>query len=195
MKQKLIFFSGKPGSGKDFIAKALEEKLIANNKTVHVTHFADRAKFLLSQIFKIDISYFYDRDKKTKPVSDKILNTPRVMMQNFGTDFAQYFYKNIWVDNLIEELKNIEAEYILVPDLRFLHELEEFEKLNKYDIVCFDIHGFNIEHSEHIAEMLSGEPEYTNREYVHSIENFIIENCKFNYLPIEKLIINIESKL
>ena len=195
MKQQLIFFSGKPGSGKDFIAEELGKQLINQGKTVYITHFADHAKYLLSKIFKIDISYFYDRDKKTKPVSDKILNTPRVMMQTFGTDFAQYFYKNIWVDNLIEELKNIEAEYILVPDLRFLHELEEFEKLNKYDIVCFDIHGFNIEHSEHIAEMLSGEPEYTNREYVHSIENFIIENCKFNYLPIEKLIINIESKL
>lgn len=195
MKQKLIFFSGKPGSGKDFIAKALEEKLIANNKTVHVTHFADRAKFLLSQIFKIDISYFYDRDKKTKPVSDKILNTPRVMMQNFGTDFAQFFYKNIWVDNLIDELSTVTDEYILVPDLRFIHELEEFEKLDKYDIVCFNVHGAIIEHSEHIAEMLSGDSDYKSRKHVHDIDNFYIKDGKFTYYPIEKLLINIESKL
>ena len=72
--------------------------------------------------------------------------TPREVMQQFGTEFAQgMFGPNIWVDMLLADCeRDTNADVTIVTDVRFKHELDRFVDLGAEviyihkDVTCFD---------------------------------------------------------
>ena len=71
----------------------------------------------------------------TKPAEDMIkryFETPRDMMIGLGTDYARRLDKNVWIDNVIEDIYQDEyPDVIIIPDLRFENEEKALRKLAK----------------------------------------------------------------
>ncbi len=132
---KIICICGKAGSGKDTVAEMIEKTLTDFKVRVKRIALADSIKKSLSETFKIPISYFYDRDLKEKPIATLNYVTPRKLMQQFGTDFAQPLLgKTVWCQVLHHEITMDgyggarPPEVYIITDLRFEHELEYFKK-------------------------------------------------------------------
>lgn len=111
--KKIILISGKAGSGKDSTANILKQKLESKNNKVLITHMADLLKYIVK-------TYFNWNGEK-----DEI---GRYMFQYIGTDVIRKQNPNYWVDFIIGILTMFENEwdYVLIPDVRFINELERF---------------------------------------------------------------------
>ena len=71
----------------------------------------------------------------TKPAEDMIkryFETPRDMMIGLGTDYARRLDKNVWIDNVIEDIYQDEyPDVVIIPDLRFKNEEKALRKMAK----------------------------------------------------------------
>ncbi len=109
--KKVILISGKMGSGKDYIASLIEKELSSRNYKVGIIHLADPLKMVCTQLFK----WNGQKDEQG-----------RKLLQEMGTEVGQSYNKNLWTDiitNLIGAFSSF-FDYILIPDCRFMHELE-----------------------------------------------------------------------
>lgn len=120
-----------------------QEAELINNPSVEILSFADPVKKICTEILCLNRDQVFgsDEEKNTETKYDwsnfpehiKIgygenklgKLTAREVMQIIGTDiFRNYFSKNVWVDALMEKVKNSKSELILVDDLRFDSEAE-----------------------------------------------------------------------
>lgn len=127
---KYIGITGVAGSGKDTVARILEERLGSWAKdgdydwTAEILHLADPLKESVAALLGIPVSVLSDRDVKESidPLTGlsyrKIMQVfGDVIRGNFGPDF---FIKSL--DVRASELKY--AEYIIVPDVRYPNEAD-----------------------------------------------------------------------
>lgn len=125
MNTRIILINGKKRSGKDYFAEQLKLELNSCNKRVHIISFADAIKEILCVTLGISILEFNEYKNNEKyiimPNGEKVLF--RQIIQRFGTDAMQTtFGKNVWVDILKKEADATKADFVLVPDFRFLQE-------------------------------------------------------------------------
>ena len=109
-KPTVILLSGKSGSGKDFVANIMKEKLEQKGNKVLVTHYADLLKYILKT--------FFDWDGQKDEHG-------RHLLQYVGTDVIRRQNPNYWVDfvkDIIIMFSN-NWDYILIPDTRFPNEI------------------------------------------------------------------------
>ena len=109
-KPTVILLSGKSGSGKDFVANIMKEKLEQKGNKVLVTHYADLLKYILKTFFN------WDGQKDEHG---------RHLLQYVGTDVIRRQNPNYWVDfvkDIIIMFSN-NWDYILIPDARFPNEI------------------------------------------------------------------------
>ena len=109
-KPTVILLSGKSGSGKDFVANIMKEKLEQKGNKVLVTHYADLLKYILKT--------FFDWDGQKDEHG-------RYLLQYVGTDVIRRQNPNYWVDfvkDIIIMFSN-NWDYILIPDTRFPNEI------------------------------------------------------------------------
>lgn len=107
---KVILVSGKAQHGKDTVASMLQDKLIADNHRVLLTHYADLLKYICH-------SYFgWDGNKDEKG---------RQMLQYVGTDVIRKQNPTLWVDFVVMMLKYFHEnwDYVIIPDCRFPNEV------------------------------------------------------------------------
>lgn len=110
---KIIMISGKSMSGKDEVAKMLQEKL-GKERTL-IIHFADLVKYYATQ-------YFNWNGKKDE--------AGRNLLQEIGTTVMRGRYPTYWaeiVGKFIDAYTIPEHsffDYILIPDWRFINEYE-----------------------------------------------------------------------
>ncbi len=119
--------SGKAQEGKDSVAQMLENKLVAQNKKVLTTHFADLLKFICKQYFG------WDGEKGEEG---------RTLLQYVGTDIVRNLKPNYWVDfvkDILSMFKD-EWEYVLVPDTRFKNEMDWGEE---WDTIAVRVNRLN----------------------------------------------------
>lgn len=112
---RVICISGKAQSGKDSIAKIMDERLTKNGKSVLVIHYADLVKYICSSIFGWD------------GVKD---DYGRSLLQRIGTDVVRKKNPNYWVDFVIEILTFFPNEWdvVLIPDCRFPNEIARLKE-------------------------------------------------------------------
>lgn len=140
--KKVILISGKAQNGKDTVANILKKKLMFKKKKVLIAHFADLVKFVCEKYFNWD-------GKKDE--------NGRKILQSVGTDIIRKQNPNYWVDFVKGILVMFENEwdYILIPDARFINELERFAG---FDTVNLRINRINfvspltLEQQYHISE-------------------------------------------
>lgn len=105
---KLVLISGKAESGKDTVAKIIENKV--NNKFAIITpHIADKVK----SIAKEDFGWDGIKDEKG-----------RALLQLIGDGGRQY-NPNIWINHFLEFLNNLKESntLVLIPDVRYKNEV------------------------------------------------------------------------
>lgn len=107
---KVILISGKAQNGKDTVASIIRNQLIADNKKVLLTHYADLLKYICRTYFGWD-------GNKDEP--------GRQMLQYVGTDVIRKQNPSLWVDFVAMMLKyfNGNWDYVIIPDCRFLNEI------------------------------------------------------------------------
>lgn len=157
---KLVLISGKAESGKDTVAKIIENKV--NNKFAVITpHIADKVK----SIAKEDFGWDGIKDEKG-----------RALLQLIGDGGRQY-NPNIWVNHFLRFLhfskalnnsKGVKA-LILIPDVRYKNEVIKLvEWGNENEIQVFKV---RVER-----------PNYTNKlteEQRKNSSETDLDNCEF----------------
>lgn len=117
---KVILISGKARHGKDTVAEILKNRLISDDKTVLLTHYADLLKFICQNIFGWN-------GKKDE--------AGRRMLQYVGTDIIRTQNPDFWVDFIATILKYFPQtwDYVIIPDCRFPNEVTKMTE-----------HGFDV---------------------------------------------------
>lgn len=130
---KIVLINGKKRSGKDFFARQLSGELSKLGYSSKIVSFADPIKGIIADTFNISlqdldnfknnstpvgiIDYGYDEDTVQK------LTDFRSILQNFGTEaMKKWFGEDVWVKVLLERTRDMNYDFILVPDFRFLCE-------------------------------------------------------------------------
>lgn len=137
-KKIIVGFIGPSGCGKDTAADYLVEKYGFKKMS-----FAEPLKKMVKECFILTDEQCYG-DKKDV-VDERWGCSPREMFQVLGTEFAQYMLpellpslkdkfekKCFWVKHLMENIKNEEKHCIVIPDVRFRHEVDFLLKENTY---------------------------------------------------------------
>lgn len=143
---KFIIIVGKKGVGKDTFAQMLEKNLASVGVPSKSRALAAPIKQTLTYMMRCDPKVFNDPMLKETACEELYGRTPREVMQQFGTEFAQgMFGPNIWVDMLLADCeRDTETDVTIVTDVRFKHELDRFVDLGAEviyihkDVTCFD---------------------------------------------------------
>ena len=129
---KFISIGGKRGAGKGEVANHLHK---AYGYTV--LKLASPLKNMLRAFLKEMLSYDDDTierciegDLKEAAIASLQGNSPRVLMQTLGTDWAQSIYPGMWVNVLTGKAVDVlhRGGRVAVDDMRFPHEVEAFSR-------------------------------------------------------------------
>lgn len=122
--KEYILIHGMKGSGKSTLAQMINSKL--NNSGIFV--LADAIRVKISKAFDISTDELESEDTKNLPNEKLYGQTPRKVMQLFGTEFGQEaFGKDIWCKITDEEIVHHTYKYNIIPDVRFEHEYDYFK--------------------------------------------------------------------
>lgn len=106
----ILCIAGRAGSGKDTVAKILDEILTEQyHKRVLVAHYADLVKYVAKTFFDWD------------GIKDE---EGRSLLQHIGTDVVREADENYWVRFITDMLKFFpdQWDFVLLPDFRFPNE-------------------------------------------------------------------------
>ncbi len=160
---KIICLSGYKGSGKDTIANYISVRYNYTHKKI-----AKPLKDALKLLFDLSDS---DLEENKEEINNVWNVSPRTLLKWFGTEVFQYkiqeifptIGKSFWIKKFIN---NITEPFIIISDLRFLHEYEEL--IQKYpDLIVITVNNDNVIKDE----VHSSETEYTLIENNYSIDN------------------------
>jgi len=168
---KLIYgISGEKGHGKDTLAKYV---LAADNKFT-ILHFADDLKSMVGAIWGLLDYQLYDEVGKEEifihPINmdhsltvmneytcldiqpkGKIANSPRQLLQYFGTDYVRSVDDNYWINRVISQIERI-GDKILIPDTRYPNECAALRKIGATIIKVQRVDLPKSANSEHSSE-------------------------------------------
>lgn len=111
----MIAISGHAGSGKDTVAKYMQEYLETCNQRTIITHFADLLKYVCKSYFN------WDGDKDEHG---------RTLLQEIGTNVVRARAPNYWVDFVGDVLTFFSHmwDYAIIPDARFPNEIQRLRE-------------------------------------------------------------------
>lgn len=148
---RVIFMSGKKGSGKDTFGRILIEEMCLS-KAVEVGKqiaFADPLKDSAREIFLLTDEQMYGSLKEV--VDDRWQMTPREIMQRIGTEVGRNIHKDVWVINAIERIKDFfnsmkitrQRGVVVLTDCRFKNEVEMPKELwqNQFKVIRIERPG------------------------------------------------------
>ncbi len=157
MSVEIYGITGAKGAGKDTLARAIDTAVYICNVSgatlgapFVIEHFADPLKRMTCRVFGLTPEQVYDpvlkeaplrgevaMDQYTQAMKDEtglaikprglIANTPRQLLQFFGTDYVRTVCDDFWVQRLIATISG--SNRVLVPDLRFPNEATALRKL------------------------------------------------------------------
>lgn len=154
-KNTVILISGKIGSGKDSVAKIIEEELHSSDVIVHHEKFADYLKEICSTEFQPmldELNPIFEKaglkELVTNPKNfydDKTILS-RHLLQIVGSGlFRKYADSDFWIKHLAHEIsqklfKNESKDnVIVVSDWRFRNELELISYISQYRFTYPDV--------------------------------------------------------
>jgi hypothetical protein len=141
---KIINISGKAQAGKDTAANNIKNLLSGLGYSCLIVHQADYLKFICKEYFGWD-------GKKDE--------NGRGILQKIGTDIGRNRNPDIWVKVIELFINTFGEEYdiIIIPDVRFLNEVEYFK--NSHDVLNIRIirkdfdNGLTEEQKNHLSEI------------------------------------------
>lgn len=156
MLLKIILIAGKALSGKDTVAKIIQEHLQKKKKTVVITHFADLLKYICKE-------YFNWNGVKN--------NFGRDLLQHIGTNVIREKNPDYWVDFLMEFLSMFKNQwdYVIIPDCRFPNEIDRWREEN-WKTIAVKINRLNFK------------PLLTAEQQLHPSETSLDNYKDFDYI-------------
>lgn len=112
--KKIIMFSGKAESGKDTLANVAKEYFENKGKSAKIVKFGNFLKIICSEYFCWDGKKDENGRQLLQTVSD-----------GFKKNINSYFFADVLAGLLLT--LNPSEEYILIPDVRYLEEIETFK--------------------------------------------------------------------
>lgn len=154
----VISISGKIGSGKDTVAKIIQE--LAPHNNWQIKKFAGKLKQIATLLSGIDLSNWEDQEFKKTDMPGNWGMTYREFLQRIGTDALRNgLHENVWVNSLFSELTP--TSNWIITDTRFVNEIEAVEKCNGLKILVTRPNTYS---SNHPSE--TSLDHYTNWDYV-----------------------------
>lgn len=169
-KPTIVLLSGKSGSGKDFIANIMKQKLEAKDKKVLITHYADLLKYILRTFFD------WDGQKDERG---------RYLLQHVGTDIIRKKEPDFWIDFIktIIYMFYGEWDYILIPDARFENEINLMKQSKEY----FNIVTVRIDRTDYTSKL-------TEEQKNHPSETSL-DHYNFDYYIVNDGTPKVESQI
>ena len=112
IKKTIIAMSGRKGHGKDTVAKWFMDYL-RHEKACRLA-FADPIKSMASNVFG------WDGKKDAKG---------RKFLQLLGTEVGRCYDDRLWIDKVVQKIKDSQDRFIFITDLRFPVELQVLKEL------------------------------------------------------------------
>lgn len=179
----LIGITGKAGSGKDTLCDMMCDFLLTQpaNTGTYVSRFAlaDQLKKTAAAMYGVNFNIFNTRSRKEQPHAQLNNQSPREVLQQFGTEYVR---ENLGEDHWIKMVeKDIQAfsqmnpeptriNVAIIPDVRFANEREWIEEnsgvLIKIERTEEDLDVGDI-NTEHASETEA----YTDFEYDMMVYN------------------------
>lgn len=127
---KIILISGNTGSGKDTIAKYINEK-VSNS---YIIHNAFAVKEIAQKIFKIHPD---DKSIRGRYVTDNLTK--------IGYASEPYFWEKISYGNFLLKNKcmNLEEVVLIIPDFRMMNTFKYYEDNSNNEIITIKLIGEN----------------------------------------------------
>lgn len=141
MKPKIIQLSGYKRSGKDHTAKLMKCVLESQGYSVDIMSYAQPMKEIISTIFDISLEQLDEFKNNPEQYSISINNSNcvvhnihdigswyetnfRRILQLFGSEAMKtQFGDSVWADLMLTKISQSSADYIIIPDCRFLVEI------------------------------------------------------------------------
>ena len=146
---KLIGLTGLAFSGKDTAALAIKE----SNDSTDIFAFAGPLKQACGTLFNFTDDQLYHPVIKEE-IDSRWKKSPRQILQWLGTDVLRtYIDKDFFILNMAQRIKNSNAEYIIISDVRFDNEAEFIRALGGKIIKIVRPGSETTVHSAHVTEM------------------------------------------
>lgn len=129
-EKRIIMIHGIYRSGKDYAGEQIEAYLNELGYTTEKMSFADPMKAILTKTLNVDLESFdnYKNNKcelfvQESELQPAFLTDFRTLIQNFGTEAMKpIFGEHVWATLLYKKAIASEADFVIVPDFRFLTE-------------------------------------------------------------------------
>ena len=160
---QVIMVSGKSCSGKDTVAKRLQEQLEAKGATVLIIHFGDPVKWIARDFY----NWNGEKDE-----------AGRSLLQHIGTETMRAYYPTYWAEIISKFIAAAHKwDFVIIPDWRFENEYYTVCNDNK-DVTTIRINRYNNDGSPYINEKMTKKQanHISETELDHFPSNFIIEN-------------------
>lgn len=154
---KVIGVHGKAESGKGTFMSAMFNEYKLHNPDAKFTedNFADPLKQAVHLVFRIPMEDMYTTKGKAQFLS-QFNATVRDILQRFGTEGCRAIYKDIWVWNLMEKIKEAENngyDIFGISDLRFKNEYKALKDIGAFTVKMIRIGHKGIDESTHQSEI------------------------------------------
>lgn len=174
----IVLLCGRSGSGKSTIADYFSEEytqLALADDLKLVT------KDILNSCYNLSLKTedFYDEKRKKEPINDCIFNgeilTIRKAMQHIGTNIFRKINDRIWINLLVDKIKNNLDCNLIITDIRFQNELDVIKSTfeNQTKVISIKIVRDGIEKMNHESE--------------NSVDNIVCDFILYNNDTREKL--------
>lgn len=161
----ILLIAGKKGSGKDYIANFIAEKL--NPDCVDIFKFADVLKEHITDVTghsREQIDKLKDDSEYKIKIAGKNL-TMREILQQFGDKLRKNFGNDIFINAMIRKIDASDKDMILVPDFRLPLE-------------CYKLKTYNMSNNENVVKTLLIQSDMKNDDE-HITEN-ALNDFKFD---------------
>ena len=151
-KTRVLLISGYKGSGKDLVAKMIQDQLISD---VVIDHFAADMKQILATTLGMTLEQLdIFKNDHTMP--------HRGYLQRFGTDAIKPVFGNdVWADKVYSRLDpNV---FNIIPDFRFPNEVSSEER--------FDIRTLKVDRGLTPTDSHSSENSLQDRIFDYTVSN------------------------
>lgn len=122
----IISISGKIGSGKDTLAKMIQQ--LQPEKNWQIKKWAYKLKQVASMLSAVPMDYWEDQEFKKQQMPDRWQMTYREFLQRLGTEAMRNgLHQNVWVNALMADYKD--GMNWIITDTRFPNEADAVHEM------------------------------------------------------------------